>query len=253
MIVSAQIDIRPLGDSALVVVVSDRGASAEALQAVLRIQDRLRCAAIRGVIEITTSFTSVALFFDPARVSASGESIFATLEAQVRSALADDPGGEAAQPGVEHATVEIPVCYAEEFAPDLAIVATHAGIAAAEVVRLHSSAEYRVAAVGFTPGFPYLAGLPPQLATPRRSSPRTAVPAGSVAIGGSQTGIYPMSSPGGWHIIGRTPLQLFNIANDPPALLRPGDRVRFRAITPAQFHAAAAAATRSSAQATANK
>jgi KipI family sensor histidine kinase inhibitor len=102
-------------------------------------------------------------------------------------------------------------------------------------VDLHSTAEYRVACIGFVPGFPFLAGLPKRLATPRRDVPRKEVPPGSVGIGGAQTGIYPLRSPGGWNLIGRTPLKLFDPRKDPPTILRPGDRVRFRAITREKF------------------
>jgi inhibitor of KinA len=107
-------------------------------------------------------------------------------------------------------------------------------------VQRHSSAMYRVTSVGFTPGFPYLSGLPAALATPRRSSPRKEIPAGAVGIGGTQTGIYPRKSPGGWNIIGRTPLSLFEVKREPPALLRAGDRVRFRRITREEFEKASA-------------
>jgi inhibitor of KinA len=100
---------------------------------------------------------------------------------------------------------------------------------------MHSNAHYRVNCLGFTPGFPYLSGLPPALRTPRRPVPRKQVPAGSVGIGGSQTGIYPMTSPGGWNIIGRTPIRLFNPQKNPPALLCAGDSVRFRPITLDEF------------------
>jgi inhibitor of KinA len=103
------------------------------------------------------------------------------------------------------------------------------------VVGLHTGAEYLVHAIGFTPGFPYLGGLPEALRAPRRDTPRANVPAGSVAIGGSQTGVYPVESPGGWQLIGRTPVALFRPAETPAALLRPGDRVRFRAISPEEF------------------
>ena len=102
-------------------------------------------------------------------------------------------------------------------------------------VRLHSTAEYRVACIGFVPGFPFLAGLPKKLATPRRDVPRKEIPSGSVGIGGAQTGVYPLRSPGGWNLIGRTPLRLFDPEKKPPALLRAGDRVRFRSITRDEF------------------
>jgi inhibitor of KinA len=124
-------------------------------------------------------------------------------------------------------TVELPVCYGGALGPDLAGVADHCGLTGDEVVRRHAAGEYLVYFLGFSPGFPYLGGLDGSLATPRLESPRHDVPAGSVAIGGSQTGVYPMRSPGGWRLIGRTPVPLFDPAADPPALLEMGDRVRF--------------------------
>jgi KipI family sensor histidine kinase inhibitor len=126
--------------------------------------------------------------------------------------------------------VEIPVCYGGDFGPDLDALASHAKLTAADVIARHTAATYTVAMLGFAPGFPYLFGLDPALEMPRRASPRTRVPAGSVAIGGAQTGIYPSELPGGWQLIGRTPLALFDAQRDPPSLLMPGDRVRFVAI-----------------------
>lgn len=123
--------------------------------------------------------------------------------------------------------VDVPVHYGGEAGPDLAAVAALHGMSAREVVRRHSEAEYRVFFLGFLPGFAYLDGLPAALHTPRRATPRTAVPAGSVGIGGAQTGIYPSVSPGGWQLIGRTPLVLFDPVGDPPTRLQPGDRLRF--------------------------
>ena len=114
-------------------------------------------------------------------------------------------------------------------------MAEHAQISTSEVVDLHSAAEYRVSCIGFTPGFPFLSGMPKKLAIPRRETPRKEIPAGSVGIGGAQTGIYPLRSPGGWNLIGRTPLKLFDPTKNPPALLQAGDRVRFRAITREEF------------------
>jgi KipI family sensor histidine kinase inhibitor len=133
--------------------------------------------------------------------------------------------------------VEIPVCYDPECAPDLPDVAQRAGIDAAEAARRHAAAEYRVGFLGFTPGFPYLLGLPEELATPRLSAPRRRVPAGSVAIAGAQAGIYPFATPGGWRLIGRTPVRLFDVARARPALLAPGDGVRFVAISTRELHA----------------
>jgi KipI family sensor histidine kinase inhibitor len=122
--------------------------------------------------------------------------------------------------------VEIPVVYGGSAGPDLDNVARHTGLSTREVIERHSNAEYVVYFLGFLPGFAYMGGLDASLATPRHTTPRVSIPAGSVGIGGEQTGIYPMASPGGWQLIGRTALQLFDPSQQPPTLLRPGDRVR---------------------------
>ena len=126
----------------------------------------------------------------------------------------------------------IPVCYGGT-GPDLAFVAKHTGLTEAEVIRRHTGRDYRIYMLGFLPGFPYLGGLDPGLFTPRLQNPRTAIPAGSVGIGGEQTGIYPVASPGGWQLIGRTPLDLFD--PERPPRYAAGDRIRFTAITAEQF------------------
>lgn len=132
---------------------------------------------------------------------------------------------EALEP--ESRTIEIPVTYGGDAGPDLPLVARHANLSEKQVVELHASIDYVVWFLGFQPGFPYLGGLPQALATPRRAEPRVSVPAGSVGIGGVQTGIYPLQTPGGWNLIGCTDLPLFNPALPEPVLLRPGDTLRF--------------------------
>ncbi len=132
---------------------------------------------------------------------------------------------EALEP--ESRIIDIPVIYGGEAGPDLPDVARHTGLTQKQVVELHSSIDYVVWFLGFQPGFPYLGGLPENLATPRRAEPRVRVPVGSVAIGGAQTGIYPLETPGGWNLIGRTELPLFNPSLSEPVLLRPGDTLRF--------------------------
>ena len=222
--------IEPLGDSALLVRHDDEFDPEKSLDAILRVTRQLEAAAIPGVIELAPAYTTIGIFFDPARIEA-----FDALRDSIERALTDDldPAATRAEP----ATIEVPVCYETEFAPDLEEIGRHAGLAPEEIVQRHASATYRVSCVGFTPGFPYLSGLPPELATPRRASPRKEIPAGAVAIGGTQTGIYPRKSPGGWNIIGRTPLRLFDVERNPPALFRAGDSVRFRKITRAEFEA----------------
>jgi inhibitor of KinA len=197
---------------------------------------RLEAARIPGVIELAPAYTSIALFFDPVRVAEAGappESLIDWLAAKVQAALRG--GSKRTGQKSESHLVEIPVCFEREFGFDLDEVAQRAKLSSEETIQRHVAAEYRVHCVGFTPGFGFLSGLDPRLATPRRSTPRTEIPAGSVAIGGAQTGVYPIRSPGGWNVIGRTPLRMFDVRRDPPALLRAGDRVTFRAITRQEF------------------
>ncbi len=153
-----------------------------------------------------------------------------TVETTVREALAGCTDDERVG-----RTVTVPVCYGGEHGPDLDDVAAHAGMSAEEVVRRHSSRDYQCAMVGFLPGFPYLTGMDPSLATPRRPTPRISVPGGSVGVAGPQTGIYPVASPGGWNIIGRTPLTLFDQSVPSPAFIQPGDTVRFVPVAPAEY------------------
>jgi KipI family sensor histidine kinase inhibitor len=169
-----------------------------------------------GVGETLPGMNNLTLTFDPTAIDLD------TLTAHVLHAWPTLASG-----AIEGRRIDIPVAYGGEHGPDLADVAAHTGLTPAEVVRRHSGGEYIVYLLGFLPGFAFMGGLPPELATPRRAEPRTAVPARSVGIGGEQTGIYPLVSPGGWQLIGRTPLELFDPAAEPPTLLRPGDRVRF--------------------------
>ena len=197
-----------------------------------------------GVVEVVPAYTTVTVFYDNA-LHPPGEA--SPYERVCRLIAARAEKTEHSWPDIvrenlgarrdEAAHIEIPVCYGGEFGPDLETVAGQAKLEAQEVVELHSSASYVVHAVGFTPGFPYLGGLPARLRMPRRATPRTIVPAGSVGIGGEQTGVYPIATPGGWQLIGRTPLALFRAMENPPALLRVGDHVRFAAITPEEFAA----------------
>lgn len=137
---------------------------------------------------------------------------------------------------VEPRSLEIPVCYEDEFAPDINNVASHNDLTKEDVIQYHSKQNYLVYFLGFSPGFPYLGGMPKEIATPRLQTPRLKVPEGSVAIGGDQTGIYPVESPGGWRIIGRTPLKLFLPEKNPPTLLKMGDNIKFVQITKEQFN-----------------
>lgn len=231
-------EITPLGDSALLIRVAENFdvAPEDALNKVLAAQRALESIKIPGVIEIAPAYTTVAVFYHPSRAvdgGAPAHDLLGWLEQRIRAALSNE-SSDAAR--IEtRSPVEIPVCYDPEFGFDLEEVAQRAGIDSKQVVDLHRGAEYRVHCLGFTGGFTFLGGLPKKLATPRRDVPRKEIPAGSVAIGGKQTGIYPIKSPGGWNVIGRTPLKLFDPKNNPPTLLRAGDRVRFRAISRDEF------------------
>ncbi|MGO4392105.1 5-oxoprolinase subunit PxpB [Variovorax sp. M-6] len=169
-----------------------------------------------GVHEVLPGMNNLSLLFDPAQIDA------VELEMQVLSAWP-----QLAAAGIQGRRIEIPVAYGGESGPDLGDVARHTGLSPAEVVRRHSAGDYVVYLLGFLPGFAFMGGLAPELATPRRAEPRVAVPARSVGIGGEQTGIYPLVSPGGWQLIGRTSLEMFDPRAAEPTLLRPGDRVRF--------------------------
>ncbi len=222
------------GDSALILrVCEDSEVSSKACAAaVLGVYERLRMAEIPGVIELAPAYASVGIFYDPLLLGADSSDPIARLTGQILSAVR---GRNAGKRFGKIREVKIPVCYDRAYAPDLDDVSAQTRLTAKELISRHSSAEYLVRCVGFTPGFPYLTGLPTELALPRRATPRKEVPAGSVAIGGAQTGIYPSVSPGGWNLIGRTPLRLFSIERAEPSLLRAGDRVRFVKITAEQF------------------
>lgn len=222
--------ITPLGDSALIVRFGDETA-VEHLDEAAR---AIAAAAIRGVIEIAPAFHTLAVFFDPAEVfrGAANSQPVRSLETAIAGAVSRLVSAKLVR---QPTPVEIPVCYDDEFAFDLVELASRASLAPAEVIGRHAASDYRVSCIGFAPGFPYLSGLPAELVTPRRSTPRTQIAAGSVAIGGTLTGIYPRDSPGGWNVIGRTPFQLFDIKREPPSLLSAGDAVRFRPINRGEF------------------
>jgi inhibitor of KinA len=234
-------EIIPLGDSALVVRVREEFENApdETLDEVVRVFHLLQRAAIPGIIELAPAYTSVAVFFDPVVIlksSGAAGGAFDELATRIRGAISAASLRRRRRTAARAPRLlEIPVCYDAKFGFDLEHVAEHTKLSAYEIVDLHSGGKYRVACIGFVPGFTFLAGLPKNLTTPRRDVPRKEIPPGSVGIGGAQTGIYPLRSPGGWNLIGRTPLKLFDPIKDPPTLLCPGDRVRFRAITREEF------------------
>ena len=191
---------------------------------------RIDAAAMPGVIDLIPAYASLGVRYDPAVWAGS------TSEPQNPLAAALAPLIVAVDIDEKSArSVDIAVCYGGAEGTDLDAVAAACGLTSDEVIARHLAPCYRVAMLGFAPGFPYLLGLDPALQLPRRDTPRLQVPSGSVAIGGAQTGIYPRALPGGWHLIGRTPQRLFDASALSPCLLAPGDRVRFRRIDAAEF------------------
>jgi inhibitor of KinA len=217
--------LEPMGDAAVVIGYGNviRTVTLEKVRAATKALEENPPS---GTLDIVPAFTTVTVIYDPA--------ITGGYEAFQRNLLACLQTIKRSHRRIV-TTVTIPVCYGGEYGPELVLVAQGGKMSERAAITLHTRPKYIVGAVGFTPGFSYLAGLPQKLHTPRKTVPRTKVPAGSVGIGGAQTGIYPQASPGGWSLIGRTPLDLFNAKKSYPALLRMGDQVKFKAITAEAF------------------
>lgn len=218
------IEIEQLGEAAVLVRFGDT-VSVELARRAQRFARFAREARIAALLDVVPAFASVALYFDIDALR-DDETPEQVVEATL-AAFLGAPSARAAWPG---RLVMLPVAYGGECGPDLEAFARSVKLAPDEVVARHVAPEYVVGMVGFLPGFPYLIGLDTALALPRHATPRTRVPAGSVAIGGAQTGIYPCASPGGWHLLGRCGARLFDPQRAEPALLRAGDRVRFRPV-----------------------
>jgi inhibitor of KinA len=226
----------PMGDQALIVEFGDRVDPLLSARIAMLAQ-RLRESLPIGVLDIVPAYSTLALHYDPAAVG-SGTSPYEALAEIIGNWLQTQP----VETSVAGRRVEIPVCYGGAFGEDLETLAHARNLTARQVIAIHSGTDYHVHMLGFVPGFAYLGGLDEQLETPRRDTPRPRVPAGSVGIGGKQTGIYPLESPGGWQIIGRTPLQLFKPDASPPSLLIAGDVVRFVPISEQEFETQSKAA-----------
>ena len=206
----------PAGDAAIVVELGD-AISPAINRRVRSLSHALENGSVPGVFDFLPTYRSVLVYYDP--LSASPDAV----KSQIARLLQSPDAEAAANPRV----ALIPILYGGDMGPDIAFVASHAGITEQEVVDIHSATDYLIYMMGFSPGFAYLGGLDQRLTTPRLESPRTQIPAGAVGIAESQTGVYPVASPGGWQLIGRTPLKLFDPARNPPALLSAGDYVRF--------------------------
>jgi KipI family sensor histidine kinase inhibitor len=216
---------RIMGDRALLVELGDQidpSINEKVRELFLRLDRR----PLEGVVELVPSYRSLMVVYDPLRTG------FDRLRDEILGLQ------QAADPSLvpKPRTLSVPVVYGGEYGPDLEWVAGFHKISPEQVVTLHTGTTYRVYMIGFTPGYPYLGELPEALATPRRETPRTVVPQGSVAIAQRQTGIYPVQSPGGWHILGWTPIRLFDASQWPPTPLEMGDRVRFFPIHKEDIH-----------------
>jgi KipI family sensor histidine kinase inhibitor len=215
----------PFGDAALTVEFGNEIDPA-LNERVIAFADALRARGWPGVIDIVPTYRSVTIHVDPLLLDV------ATLADRLHE-LSPTLLRHTAHSRTRH---RIPVLYGGEWGPDLEELASSAKLSVADVISLHTSVEYRVYMLGFSPGFPYLGTVPERLAMPRLATPRTSVPAGSVGIAGGQTGIYPTATPGGWRLIGRTPVTLYRPADSKPFLLSPGDLVRFEPIGPEEFN-----------------
>jgi inhibitor of KinA len=221
--------IVPLGDRCLVVEFEQQvdaaiNRKARALASVLLARPPL------GVLDVVPAFCSVAVFYRPEQFEPQPspyQQLRLAIEAVLESGVDSAPGQER--------VVRVPVCYGGEHGPDLEEVAGACRMTADEVVRSHIASEHVVFMLGFSPGFPYIGGLDPRLSLPRRPTPRTSIPAGTVAIARDQTAIYSFETPGGWNLIGRTPMKLFDPRADPPCRLQAGDQIRFFPIRPDEY------------------
>ena len=217
-------EIRPEGDSALLIVFGTE-ISRDTNRLVSAAARRVREQGIRGVVDVIPAFVSLLVCYDPRVISCGA------LRARLETILQ----AEAETRETAGRVFEIPVCYGGEFGPDLPFIASHAGLTEREVVDIHTSRDYLVYMLGFLPGFCYLGGLDERIHTPRLETPRLKIPSGSVGIGGSQTGIYPLESPGGWRLMGKTPVRTWDPDRDVPILMQAGDSIRFVEITAAEF------------------
>jgi KipI family sensor histidine kinase inhibitor len=221
--------IETLGDSAVSLEFGDEISpeiNARVMAVYAALEEQRAAGALPGVVELVPSFRALAVHYNPQQTSRTELDGLLTPFLRVSA--------KAASHGRRWI---LPACYEPDFAPDLQDIAERANMAPADVVRLHTTTDFTIYILGFVPGFAYMGSVPEPLRFPRRTDPRTAVPAGSVAIAGDITAVYPLESPGGWHLIGRCPVPMFDPLASPPTFLSPGDSVRFQSISADDYHA----------------
>lgn len=222
-------NLHPLGDNGVIIQFGNE-ISNEVQGKVQKIAAYLDQCAKEWLIDYIPAFTTVAVYYNPLKVPMAPHQFLLPYDRICRE-LQQILAELKINGGFKQRVVEIPVCYVREFAPDLDFIAAHNDLSIEEVVTIHANGDYLVHMIGFSPGFPYIGGLSEKITAPRRETPRLKIPARSVGIAGRQTGIYPIETPGGWQIIGRTPLELFRPNEALPSLLKAGDRVKFKPIS----------------------
>ncbi|WP_279326821.1 5-oxoprolinase subunit PxpB [Bacillus litorisediminis] len=222
----------PLGENAVMIELGD-DIQLDTHHKVQMISSFLDHQSIEWMVEYIPAFTTVTIFYDPMKI------IDQTNHLSPYQVVCDSISNWFTHlkmdDSIPSRVVEIPVCYGGEFGPDLEFVAKHNGLTIDEVITIHASGDYIVYMIGFAPGFPYIGGMSEKILAPRRQSPRLKIPAGTVGIAGKQTGVYPIETPGGWQLIGKTPLKLFRPQDNPPSLLKAGDKIRFIPISCSEY------------------
>ena len=220
----SEIKIYTAGDSSLLIEFEQK-ISPEINAQITAVVRMIKAQQIEGVTDMIPAFASLLINYDPRVIS------YAGLKSRLEKILKLEISGEASAARI----FEIPVCYGGEYGPDLQNIAGHAGLSPEEVIRIHSGEDYLIYMLGFLPGFSYLGGLDERIHTPRLANPRIRIPAGSVGIGGSQTGIYPLDSPGGWQLLGMTPVKTYDPDREVPILFEAGDYIRFIPVSEEEY------------------
>jgi inhibitor of KinA len=232
-IIPAEFTISPLSDTGLIIQFGN--AIDETInKKILGLFHRIKTLAMPAVKDVVPAYSSLVIHYDIAKIKADASShktAYEIINEEIRTII-DKTSDEAL---IKGNTVRIPVCYADKYAPDINYISKEKKLPVDKLIRLHTARKYRVYMIGFLPGFPYMGEVDSRISIPRKTQPRTKVAGGSVGIAGMQTGIYPFDSPGGWQIIGKTPIQLFNKENENPVLVQAGDEVQFYSISEDEF------------------